>query len=343
MQFTRSLAVLTAIGLSTVAVSAATVHHVGAPLARTHMKLDAQILAPQFRHAARSPFHMIPPMSAEKKAKAQLVFDGDSGYNSFVSGILSAAITSPPSGSLALYYNTGVSEIQGLANAGKTLYAANTGDSNILVLDKTGALKTTLSDSGQYPANVAVGKKKTVYVANIFNTSFGPGSISVYTKGATSPTSTLSYSNFFQVIGVAVDAAGDVFASNDTGDFSGGEVVEFPAGSSTGTVLSNIHISIAGGLAVDPSGNLAVVDQGTTSVSIYAPPYTGSATATYSVPNGGSAVGVTFDKAGANLYFADVFGTIDVDSYPGGTYEGSYTGGVEPIGVAVRPSAKLKK
>jgi DNA-binding beta-propeller fold protein YncE len=343
MQFSRSLAVLTAIGFTSVAASAATIHHVGAPMVRNHMKLDAQVVAPQFRHAARSPFHLIPPMSPDKKAKAQLVFDGDSGADSGLGAVLSAAITSPPSGSLATYFSSGTEEVQGVANAGKTLYVANTGDSNVLVLDKTGSLKTTLSDAGEYPVNVALGKKKVVYVANIFNTSFGAGNVSVYAKGATSPTSTLSAPSFFQLIGIAVDGGGDVFVSNDTGDFTGGQVVEFPAGSSTGTVLTNIHLSIAGGLAVDPSGNLAVVDQGTTSVSIYAPPYTGSSTGTYPVPNGGSSVGVAFDKAGANLYFADVFGTIDVDSYPGGTYEGSYTGGVEPIGVAVRPSPKLKK
>ena len=58
--------------------------------------------------------------------------------------------------------------------------------------------------------------------------------------------------------GVAVDAHGNVFASDDDND----HVVELPAGSTHATVLPFYGLSYPGGLTVDTSGDLFVADNG---------------------------------------------------------------------------------
>ncbi len=175
-------------------------------------------------------------------------------------------------------------------------------------------------------------------MANIFSfPSLGAGSISIYAHGSLTPTATLTSPSFFQVIGVKVDRSGDVFVNNNRKFFAHGQVLEFKAGSSTGKVLKNIAVKIAGGLAIDrTTQDLLVVDQGAKAVTVYAPPYTGSPKATYPVPNGGSAVDVTLDNNASHLYFANFFGTVDVVSYPSGKFLGSYTAGSEPTGIALQ-------
>jgi hypothetical protein len=306
-----------------------------------HLKLDTLAIAPQYRHST-TPFHRLLKAVVDMNPNSRTVFDSDpEGFSSSGPGFLeSAPITSPPSGNINPFF-FGVSNPGGILLVKKDLYVANTVASNVLVLESA-SVKRTLDDPGEFPSSVAVSRDGTLYAANIFNTSLAAGNISVYPKGSNSPTATLTSPTFFQVIGVAADGAGDVFANNNQSFFKGGQVIEFPGGTGTGTILKNIHVHIAGGLKIDPTTqDLLVVDQGNTTVKVYAPPYTGHAKASYPVPLGGSAVDVAFDATSSNLYFADVFGTIDVISYPAGAYLGSYTGGVEPIGVAVQPAPPL--
>ena len=303
-----------------------------------HASLDANRIAPEFRRspaffrrASNALMNVIPNVAT--------VFDSDdTGFGSSGNGFLeSAPITNPPGGNINPFF-FGVSVPGGLLLVKDDLYVANAGGNNILLV-RSGVIFDTLADPGQDPSSIAVSRKGTFYVANIFNQQLGPGSISVYAKGSKTPTSMLTSPTFSQVIGIAVNGAGDVFANNNQGFFSGGQVIEFPGGTGTGQVLTNIHVKTAGGLKIDPiTQDLLVVDQHARKVRVYAPPYTGRPKASYPVPNGGSAVDVTFDRASSLLYFADVFGTIDVISYPDGAFLGSYTGGVQPIGIAVQPS-----
>jgi hypothetical protein len=300
---------------------------------------DVNRIAPQFRLAPRSAqndlLHHVAGIKA-LRARANTVFASDFEGSSSTGFIESAPITKPPGGTLNPFF-FGVEGPGGLAVFKGDLYIADSGESNILQLHR-GSVTKTLDDSGEAPSDVTV-SHGTVYVANIFSfPSLGPGSISIYTNGSLTPTSTLTSRSFFQVIGVKVDTAGDLFVNNNRKFFARGQVLEFKAGSSTGSVLRNIPVKIAGGLAIDPTTqDLLVVDQDAKAVTVYAPPYTGSAKATYPVPNGGSSVDVTLDNNASHLYFANVFGTIDVVSYPAGKFLGSYTAGSEPTGIALGP------
>ena len=304
-----------------------------------HSKLDALAIAPQYRnstaplHPSNEPVHV--------KSNTSLVFDSDPvGFSSSGPGFLEdAAVTNPPSGNINPFF-FGVSNPSGLMFFKKDLYVANTAASNILAIDTFAQVTKTLDDPGEFPASIAATRDGTIYVGNIFDAAFAAGNVAIYAKGSTTPTSTLTSPSFFQIEGTAVNSAGDVFVNNDTGFFTGGQVIEFPGGAGSGTILKNIHVKIAAGLKIDPkTQDLLVVDQGTNVVKVYAARYTGHAKASYPVPNGGSSVDIALDATSSNLYFAnDTKRTIDVLSYPAGTFLGSYGGGVEPIGVAVKPS-----
>ena len=298
----------------------------------------ANRIAPQFRRVARpSHANLVHPGAGVNvdRARANTLIVSDFAGASSSGFIERAPIAKPPGGSLSPFF-FGVDGPGGLAVDKGDLYIANSGASNILQLH-LGSVTRTLDDSGEAPSDVTV-SHGTVYVANIFTfPSLEAGSISVYEHGSITPTATLSSPSFFQVIGVKVDAGGDVFVNNNQKFFARGQVLQFKAGSSTGKVLKNIAVKIAGGLAIDPTTqDLLVVDQGAKAVAVYAPPYTGSAKATYAFPNGGSSVDVTLDNNASHLYFANVFGTIDVVSYPAGKFLGSYTAGAEPTGIALQ-------
>jgi hypothetical protein len=297
----------------------------------------ANRIAPQFRLAARTAHdNLLHPATGMKVGtRTNTVFASDFQGSSSTGFIESARITNPPGGALKPFF-FGVVNPGGLAADSGNLYIANSGASNILQL-RFGNVFRTLDDPGEAPSDVTV-SNGTVYVANIFTSTIGPGSVSIYANGSLTPTSTLTSPSFFQVIGIKVDPAGDIFVNNNRKFFARGQVLEFKAGSSTGRVLKNIPVKIAGGLAIDPTTqDLLVVDQGASAVSVYAPPYTGSAKATYPVPNGGSAVDVTLDHNASHLYFANFFGSVDVLSYPAGKFLGSYTAGSQPTGIALAP------
>lgn len=343
LRLQRHLAVVAASGAFLAGCSAGAQHSaLPSAAGATTATRYANRIAPQFRPAARPQHDNILHRAAGLKAdraRANTVFASDFEGSSSTGFIESAPITKPPGGALSPFF-FGVDGPGGLAVDKGDLYIANSGASNILQLH-LGSVTRTLDDSGEAPSDVTV-SHGTVYVANIFTfPSLGPGSISIYAHGSLVPTSTLSSASFFQVIGVKVNRAGDVFVNNNRRFFARGQVLEFKAGSSTGKVLKNIAVKIAGGLAMDPTTqDLLVVDQDAKAVTVYAPPYTGSAKATYPFPNGGSSVDVTLDNNASHLYFANVFGTIDVVSYPRGKFLGSYTAGSDPTGIVLaRPTS----
>jgi hypothetical protein len=335
----RDLAIIAASGALLAAGCSSGAQHSALPgvAVATTSASDINRIAPQFRLAPRPAQNNLLHSAAEmrmNRVRANTVFASDFEGSSSTGFIESAPIAKPPGGALNPFF-FGVEGPGGLAVDKGDLYIANSGESNILQLH-LGNVTRTLDDSGEAPSDVTV-SHGTVYVANIFSfPSLGAGSISIYARGSLTPTSTLTSPSFFQVIGVKVDRAGDVFVNNNRKFFARGQVLEFKAGSSKGKALKNISVKIAGGLAIDPTTqDLLVVDQDAKAVSVYASPYTGNAKATYPVPNGGSCVDVTLDKNASHLYFANVFGTIDVVSYPAGKFLGSYTAGSEPTGITL--------
>jgi hypothetical protein len=153
------------------------------------------------------------------------------------------------------------------------------------------------------PAGVAIDTQGNVYANNWVGNE-----VYVFAAGSTTVTSTLvdnssgGQSNF-----MAVDAAGDVVL-----DYPGGQIDEFPAGSTTSIVLQT-NAGNTEGLAFDGQQNL-VVSNSDIGFQIYAPPYTGKATRTvkgrfkmqalaFTSDDSGLWLGVTNHKYGLELSY----------------------------------------
>lgn len=123
---------------------------------------------------------------------------------------------------------------------------------------------STLADPGQNPLDVAVNTAHNlVAVSNEETTSGGPGSVSVYSGGAKSPTATLSYSisgGSVLGVGIVTDVAGDCFWGIFDSTHGAAYVIKFAGCAGTGTVAVS-GIAFVGGLAMDKAGDLFYTDQ----------------------------------------------------------------------------------
>lgn len=194
------------------------------------------------------------------------------------------------------------------------LYVANAEDQNVLIYAKGSTSPTgTLDDPDKFPCDVALGSDGTVYVANGSGPIGGSGNIVIYKSGATQPTQTLNNKHFLHVAGVALDKAGDVFASyNGLGSDTGG-VVEFHAPDFTNRTNMHITLKYAGGLGFDAKGHLLVIDQNGPSLNVYNVGQR-KPVATLSLP--GASWFFAFNQASTQLYVADYkLGEIDVFRY----------------------------
>lgn len=161
---------------------------------------------------------------------------------------------------------TGLSAPMGMvASPNGQLYVANSESSNILIYRTTRhgpQPKTTLSDDGEIPVNVAATpKQQLVAVSNFSSTGSGAGSVSVYVNRQSTPTRTLTYgSDPIQGAGIAIDSGGNCYWSfNDPKKLSG-SIVEFAGCNGSGRLVQSVLLK-AGGVAFDDSGNLYYVDE----------------------------------------------------------------------------------
>jgi hypothetical protein len=182
---------------------------VGGPILSNRLAfqpVENSVALPQARHEVRgdtkpTPFVNVPGI--ESSGRNLLALSDRSADDVFILGAR---------GFYAML-TTGLSQPQGLAfDTTGTLYIANTNDSQVLEYRKPYTRKSaTLSDSGQYPAGVAVASDGAVGVTNIISTAGGPGSVSVYAKGATTPCATVSNSSFARVYFDAFDNSGNLY------------------------------------------------------------------------------------------------------------------------------------
>jgi hypothetical protein len=218
----------------------------------------------------------------------------------------------------------------------------------------------TFSDPGMFPVQVAIGAHGTLYVANMYTASFGPGNVVAYAPGATSPTKTYTDSNFDQVEGVAVDRRGNIFVSYNVSPSSTGTVAVFLRGSKKATetgikVPPNGSSSEAGVLTLDINGNLLLgygADSGGVAVYSSSAPYTQQGKFNLN----GHSQGLAFDRDGKTLYSADYqFSQGEIYSYDPSTFSVSLINTVSPWfpnmpsylgdarGIAVAPAPALPK
>jgi len=164
-------------------------------------------------------------------------------------------------------HNVQAGVISGLVNpqgvgvdSSGAVWIANTGASNVpWYAPGSTTLIATLDDTGWYPVDVAIAKDGTVYVANIFSTSFTAGNVEIYAPGSLTPTGSISDPNFFQVISVAVDENHLVVVCYNA-SAGGGACDMFPHGKGSGiNVISGL--AFAGGVGFDRAESIVANDQ----------------------------------------------------------------------------------
>jgi hypothetical protein len=261
---------------------------------------------------------------------------------------------------------TGFSEPQGLAvDKQGNLYVADTNNSRIQIYAPgLSGSPTTIADTGEYPANVAVDKKGNIAVTNIISTSDGPGSVSFFTKSG-SLIATLSSANFSKVLFDGFDAKGNLYidGTDASGDPAVGEVVGGAHGKTIASLTLGNTLGYPGGIAVTTSGNIAICDQENLAIYTYGAPVNGSLgspTATTPLTGAGDPIGIAFTHSNKGVWVADAthgdvpkmgahpdkffVSSADRDLYPAGGVSKKtilFSHGSEPSGIAISPAAKL--
>ena len=191
---------------------------------------------------------------------------------------------------------------------------------------------------------------QTLYLSSQDDVSL-PGSIAVYNiKAGSQPQDELTDPAAGVGYGVALDSHHNLFWSNTNTWTFGGQVIEFPRGKMPGIVLKATRIGLdePGGVILDKSNNLLLIDQNTDVISIYAPPYKLPPFSTITMRASAWYCAMGVDQT--RLYcLDDVYGSVDAYTYPKGKYLFSYANGIEanqgPVGIAVQPllSRRLAK
>jgi len=218
-------------------------------------------------------------------------------------------------------------------------YIANTGASNVPEYNAGGAkLLQTLSDSGQYPVDVAT-HPHGVVVSNIYTTSFTAGSVDVFNGNSTTASYSLTDPNAFQGIGVTYDKAGNCYWSYN--DNSGiGQIDEFPKCASGASPINlGLSLGFAGGIAFDGSDNLWYSDQLS---GLYK--CNGTSNCTQVLTGFSDGLMINFNKSWKTLYVADA-GAGNIDSVnpnnPAIVVFASPGTSDPPFGVTASPSSKF--
>jgi hypothetical protein len=191
-----------------------------------------------------------------------------------------------------------------------------------------GAAKLTIPDPTGEPADVGFDHKGHVYILNL-NDHSGAPTVNVYTSGG-KHLRTLSDPSFSVLFGVESDTNGDVFVSNLTST-NDGIVVEFPHGKMPGTKLSGVNLGLPGVPAFDSKDNLVISDWYHGTIDVFAPPYTGSPKTFLLM---GASIWCPLDNTMKHIFCGDgANGSVDVYSYPLGTYLYSVTGDLSASGL----------
>jgi hypothetical protein len=244
----------------------------------------------------------------------------------------------------------GIDDAYGLfVDKHRNLYAANILSGTVTVYPPGATSPSRTMRAAGVPIEVVVAGNGTAYVVNdgdILHRNAG-GSVLEYRKGATKPSKTIvTFAHTLEPRAVALDASGNLYVAYNHNFGASykprGRVLEFAPGSTQGKDLG-IRIGQAGGLTIDGSGNLVLVQDGNywffpPTIDIFAPGHEKAQKipAPYNYPGydvalnaGNTEMWLTSESLGA------VFGM----SYPNGaildTITTGYAGPV--LGVATSP------
>jgi hypothetical protein len=248
---------------------------------------------------------------------------------------------------------TGLTQPQGITTDKKgDLYVANTNSSNVLVYAPpyTGAPKMTISETHEFPADVAVSSAGVVAVTNICDAPhcrLDTGNVMIYAKGSTKSCTTVSDTafNFTRVMFAEFDKSGALYIDG----MNGGYQTSFGlvTGGCQATSITNLGytytVSFPGGIQIDKAARIAFCDPYRQQVATFDPPVNdafGNPVSTTPLTGSISAVGIAILASGTNLYAADSGGSGLAEEYQytaGGAAENTIAVGGQPIGIAVTP------
>jgi tripartite motif-containing protein 71 len=180
----------------------------------------------------------------------------DPSGNLYVVGSGNAVRKYDDNGTFQVQFTPFMSNPQGLACAGTTIYASDTGNQKIIRFIQPGTAGTTIVDTSVSPIYSPYGIASnsagtTIFVAGSDNY------VHVYTSTGT-PTGPVSIGIFNAPYDVALDSNKNLFVS-DTGNH---QIEEFTFGNyvSPAEILGSGTLSSPEGIAVDASNNVYVVD-----------------------------------------------------------------------------------
>jgi sugar lactone lactonase YvrE len=195
---------------------------------------------------------------------------------------------------------------------------------------------TVITKDLSTPTDVAVGTDGTIYVSN-FN-ELDNGYVSVYPKGNVKKEYRISDFNGGAPLSLALDKSGNLYAMYDTNDTGGSAVNEYAPGATTGTNL-NLTFKYGGGIQVDDSGNIVVVEQLQPSAFLIFPPGQTSPSKTILLPNSDQSFDMALNRKNGQMFADDQsINQVDDLSYPHLKVKHAVaTGFEEPTGVALSP------
>jgi hypothetical protein len=223
------------------------------------------------------------------------------------------------------------------------IYVALTFEQKVAILSPTGSGSScpvvgTLFGTGGYAGGASVGPEGSVGVTNICSApSCGPGDIAFYAPGAIYPSyfATGLLSRFY--FG-AFDKAGNFYNDGLTekGEAAVGVV---PVGSTTDMPTGISGISFPGGIRIANDGTINVLDQACPCIQQYKGYKAHHHVGTISLLGVTDPVTFSLDEKNHYLWVTDAAnGTVDQFRYPaGGSIKRSFSGFVDPIGVALIP------
>jgi hypothetical protein len=256
------------------------------------------------------------------------------------------------------------------------MYVANYGGNDISLFPVSangnvgpGANTIAGSNTGLVgPRGVAVGSTGKIYVAS--SNWAGTDRVTVYPAGAAgnvAPAQTISGSNtgLSNIYGIALDAVGDIYVASAAQNGPGAQSVNVFAPGATGNVVPIRTISGAFtglsepiGLALDPTGNLYVVNQagGNTAVDVFAPLANGNVAPIQTIAGSNtglnsSAYGVAWHHgppAVGRIYVTEASPAVAIfranmngNATPLKTISGALTNLDGPIGIAVGGAGRI--